>query len=212
VTDGIARDQKERLHEVLMATRVPTAAYVWGRFLAMLTASVGLAVLVLLAFTSMGRLLARLHPDIPSPSLGNTLVVWAIVILPATILLTGVGFTLGTLWPRRSTTMMLGMLVVWVMLYAFGSLLFGLPGHFYVYLDPTSTGILGTVYPVLLQNLQSALANVPVNQRSAVVLEIQKTLPDLSAWLIPHIGLALLGIAVVEVAAASFKRFRDVLS
>jgi hypothetical protein len=146
------------------------------------------------------------------PGFVDSLVVWAIVILPATILLTGVGFTLGTLWPRRSTTTRLGLLVVWVVLYAFGNLLFGFLSQIYVYLDPTSTGILGTIYPVVLQNLQAALPNVPLNQRSDVVLEIQQTLPDLSAWVIPHIGLALLGIAVVEVAAASFKRFRDVLS
>jgi ABC-type transport system involved in multi-copper enzyme maturation permease subunit len=43
VADAVVRDYKQRLHELIMTTAVPTWAYVWGRFLA------GLCICFLLA-------------------------------------------------------------------------------------------------------------------------------------------------------------------
>jgi ABC-type transport system involved in multi-copper enzyme maturation permease subunit len=212
VTDGVARDQKERLHEVLMASALPTSAYVWGRFLATACVGVSLAVLVLLADYGMGRWLATLHPEVPTPSLENNLIVWAIVILPATVFLTGVGFTLGTLWPHRSTVVRLGMLVGWLALFIFGNELFGVLNHAYRYLDPTSTGILSIVYPAFLGAAGDALAKVPPEQQAAVVAALQVNRPDLTAWVLPHAALAAFGVALVSLAATGFKRFRNALS
>jgi hypothetical protein len=34
--DGVARDVQRRTHELLMASAVPSRAYIWGRFLSSL--------------------------------------------------------------------------------------------------------------------------------------------------------------------------------
>ncbi len=212
VTDGVARDQKERLHEVLMASPLSTTVYVWGRFLATLCVSLSLAILALIADFGMGRWLATLHSDVPAPSLADNVVVWGIVIVPATVVLTSVGFALGTLWPARSTVARLGMLVGWLVLYTLGGGLFGSVYHVYEYVDPTSAGILALVEPEFLRAAFDALANVPPEQQAAVVMALQASRPDLSAWVVPHVVLAAVSLVLVAVAAAGFDRFRKVLS
>jgi ABC-type transport system involved in multi-copper enzyme maturation permease subunit len=212
VADGVTRDYKQRMHEVLMATPVPSWAYVWGRFLATLCVSLLLAVFVLIAENVMGSILAQMHPEMPVPVFAYTLIIWAVVILPAALFLTGVGFTLGTLLPRRSTSVMLGMLIAWVLLYTLGNNLFNLFDRLYVYLDPTSMGILGTLYPPFIQSVQTALANVPADQQASTLLQLQSVFPDLSAWALPHLGLAAFGVFLAGLAAVRFQRFQDVLS
>ena len=48
---GVAHDVKHRTHELLMTTPVPTWAYIIGRYLFYLLASVGLALILFVAFT-----------------------------------------------------------------------------------------------------------------------------------------------------------------
>src|SRR5256884_3560350 len=53
--DGVTRDLNRRTHELLMTTALPTWAYVWGRYLAGLVMSLGLALLLLASILGMGR-------------------------------------------------------------------------------------------------------------------------------------------------------------
>src|SRR5207244_2288730 len=55
--DGVTRDLQRRTHELLLATALPTWAYVWGRYLMGLVMSLALALLFLVAILGMGLLL-----------------------------------------------------------------------------------------------------------------------------------------------------------
>src|SRR5260221_7399011 len=54
--DGVTRDLHRHTHKLLMATALPTWAYVWGRYLAGLVMSLGLALLLLTSILGMGWL------------------------------------------------------------------------------------------------------------------------------------------------------------
>ena len=56
-TDGIARDLKQRTHELVMTTPLPTWAYVWGRYLSSVLLSVGLAGELLVAILVMAMVM-----------------------------------------------------------------------------------------------------------------------------------------------------------
>ena len=82
VTEGVARDYKKRVHEMLMATPLPTSAYVWGRFLAVLTIVLGQAILMLLAALLMGSILHLRNAEYPQPTLTNLVTVWELIVIP----------------------------------------------------------------------------------------------------------------------------------
>ena len=99
----MTRDLHRRTHELLLTTALPTWAYVWGRYLVGLVMSLGLAVLLLVAILGMGGLLHLTVTDYPAPQIGTVLLLWVGMVLPATILVSSLGFALGTLLPRLST-------------------------------------------------------------------------------------------------------------
>jgi hypothetical protein len=68
--DGVTRDLSRRTHELLMTTALPTWAYVWGRYLAGLLISLGLALLLLASILGMGGLLHLTVADYPLPQIG----------------------------------------------------------------------------------------------------------------------------------------------
>src|SRR5260370_13200194 len=74
--DGVTRDLSRRTHELLMATALPTWAYVWGRYLAGLVMSLGLAGLVLASILGMGWLLHLTITHSPLPEICNLMVIW----------------------------------------------------------------------------------------------------------------------------------------
>src|SRR5215469_590536 len=84
--DGVTRDLQRRTHELLMTTALPSRAYVWGRYLMGLLMSLGLAVLLLLAILGMGLLLHLTVTDYPAPVVGNVVLLWIGMVVPATIL------------------------------------------------------------------------------------------------------------------------------
>src|SRR5215472_986107 len=112
--DGVTRDVTRRTHELVVTTSVPTWAYVWGRYLAVLGTSLGLALLLLLALIAMGETLHLAIADYPAPVIGGTLLLWVGMVVPATVLVGGVGFALSTLAPRFSVLVKVVILVGWI--------------------------------------------------------------------------------------------------
>jgi ABC-type transport system involved in multi-copper enzyme maturation permease subunit len=202
VTEGVAGDYKKRFHEVLMTTTIPTPAYIWGRFLAVLSIVLGQAVLMLLAAFFIGSILHQRNAAYPPPAWNALLTVWGLVVIPATILIAGVGFSLGTFWPRRTRMIMLGILIVWILFYTLGDVL---------RINPTGSGIAGSLIPSIIQVANANLAAIPPDQKAAWIQKIQASLPDLHGWLLPQSGLALAGLLCVLAAAAGFRRFRNEL-
>ena len=203
VTEGIARDYKKRMHEVIMATSLSTPAYVWGRFLAVLSIAFGQALLMLLAGLVMGSILHLRNDAYPQPLLSNLIIVWALIVIPPMILITGIGFSLGTFWPRRTRLIMLGILIAWILLFTLGSIL---------RLNPTGSSIVVSIIPQLMQKANASLASLPLDQRAAWVQQLQANLPDVGGWIIPQYGLAAAGILLVGITTAGFRRFRNELN
>lgn len=213
--DGVAHDLKRRTYELLMATPLPTWAYVWGRYLTNLLLSLGLAVALLVALLAFDMALPLLDP--PSPALpsqaGNIFAIWAVVAMPATFLLSSVSFALGTLLPRYTTLVKVGIVIVWLGLAGLFALL---PSQaplsdWQLALDPTSVGrstMQDTRY--FLDFLHRFSDSAPAAQITRSLLATEQRLPDLWAWLAPQLAWAALALALVVFAAVSFKRFRNV--
>jgi ABC-type transport system involved in multi-copper enzyme maturation permease subunit len=202
VTEGVAADHRRRIHEVLMTTSLPSWAYIWGRFLAVLTEGLGLAGLLLSAYLLMGLLLHQRNAIYPLPAFTDVLSVWLVLVVPALIIIAGLGFTLGTLWPRHSRVMMLALLILWMLLFTVGGILG---------VNPTGNMMVIRLAPDLIQRVQAQLSAVPADQRTQIVLQAEAHLPDLSSVILPQYGLAAVGAALVAVAAGAFRRFRQVL-
>src|SRR5260370_34701276 len=74
--DGVTRDLSRRTHELLMATALPTWAYVWGRYLAGLVMSLGLAGLVLTSILGVGWAFHLTHTRYPMSEICNLMGIW----------------------------------------------------------------------------------------------------------------------------------------
>lgn len=213
--DGVTRDVQRRTHELLMASALPSWAYVWGRYLTGLLLSLGLALLTLAAILSMELLLHLSVSTDPMPPTGAVLLLWVGMVMPATILLSSVSFALGTLLPRHSMLVKISMLLVWVI----GVVI--LPSWiapdntptWYSAWDPTSAGTALAMlrqYGTDLQSQSAAAASAA--QAQHILLTISNTLPAIGNWLAPHLILAGLSLVLVLIAALVFKRFRGTLS
>lgn len=210
---GVARDLKQRTHEIVMSAAVSTRAYVWGRYLAVLIMGLGLALLMLLGIFVTGYAL-HLGPDYPPPNVPAILAIWAVVVPATVVLVTGVSFALGTLLPRFSNPVKLIVLTAW-----FFSLYLSIPENAlstYPAWDPTSRAMafeLTTQYrpesgpDLAFQFPQDQAALQQMRQR---IRDIEQRVPDLLPWLPPKLVYAGLGLATVALAAAGFRRFRNV--
>ena len=119
VADAVVRDYKQRLHELVMTTAVPTWAYIWGRFLASLCICFLLALpmlATLLVADLFWNVLVGSHPGYLVPDMGTVVVLWAAIILPAILLVSGLSFSLSTLLPRLSGQAKLIILLGWILL------------------------------------------------------------------------------------------------
>lgn len=213
-TDGVTRDVQRRTHELLMASALPSWAYVWGRYLTGLLMSLGLALLTLVAILSMELLLHLSVSTGPFSPTGAVLLLWVGMVVPATILLSSVSFALGTLLPRHSTLVKISMLIVWVV----GVVI--LPGWiapnntpaWYSAWDPTSAGTalaLLRQYPTDFQS-QSAAATTGA-QVQHILLTVSNSLPSIGSWLAPHLIEAGLSLLLVLLVAFGFQRFQNAL-
>lgn len=210
--DGVTRDLQRHTHELLLTTALPTWTYVWGRYLMGLLMSLALALLFLVAILGMGWLLHLTVTDYPLPLVGTVLLLWVGMVVSATILVSSLGFALGTLLPRLSTLIKVVILVAWIV----GGVVIPLgignttPPTWYINWDPTS-GITG--YGLRLSySLNPDPSITSEAQLQRLLLSIENKMPDLAGWFAPHLLLAGLSLVLVLVAALAFKRSRDTLS
>ena len=210
---GVARDLKQRTHEIVMSAPVPTQVYVWGRYLAVLAIGLGLALLMLLAIFVTGYAL-HLGPDYPPPNVPAILAIWATVVPATVVLVTGVSFALGTLLPRFSNPIKIIVLTAW-----FLSLYLSIPQNAlseYPAWDPTSRAMASVLYAQYLPEsdqdarLQYPKDNAALQQMRQGIRDLEQRNPDLLPWLPPKLAYAGLGLASVALAAAGFRRFRNV--
>jgi ABC-type transport system involved in multi-copper enzyme maturation permease subunit len=211
--DGVTRDLNRRTHELLMTTALPTWTYVWGRYLAGLVMSLGLALLLLASILGMGWLLHLTVTDYPAPEIGTVLLLWVGMVVSAVVLVSSFGFALSTLLPRLSTLVKVVILVAWIV----GALVIPLglgnttpPPAWYVNWDPTSGITALGLRPSYSINLDPTITNEA--QLQQFVLTVENKMPDLAGWFAPHLLLAGVSLALVLVAALAFKRSRETLS
>ena len=219
--DGVTRDLHRHTHELLMATALPIRAYVWGRYLAGLVMSLGLALLLLAAILGMGLFLHLTVADYPAPEIGIVLLLWVGMIVSATIVVSSLSFALGTLLPRLATLVKTVILLAWFVGVEIISIELGDASHaanfslpaWYINWDPTSNGIslgLFNKYMTDFSNLASKATSTAQMQHG--ILTVENSLIDLAGWFAPHLLLAGLSLLLVLVAALAFKRSREVLN
>jgi hypothetical protein len=210
--DGVTRDVSRRTHELLLTTALPTWAYVLGRYLASLLMSLGLALLMLVSLLGMGWLLHLTINDYPAPDLTAVLLLWVGMVVSATILVSSLGFTFSTLFPRLSMLIKVVILVAWI----FGGVVIPLglgntrPPAWAINWDPTSNmtahGLL-SLYPNPMSHAITSEA-----QLQQLILVIESKMPTLAGWFAPHLLLAGISLVLVLVAALTFKRSRDIFN
>ncbi|HZC76423.1 MAG TPA: ABC transporter permease [Ktedonobacterales bacterium] len=213
--DGVTRDLQRRTHELLMTTALPSWAYVWGRYLVGLLMSLGLATLLLAAILGMGAVLHLTIVDYPAPVIGNTLLLWVGMVVPATVLVSSVGFAVVTLFPRLSAMVKVVILMGWVVGTEVLPVLLYLPSGrlptwYVAWVPPSALTMLATVQQYQPNiDRQSAVA-LTTAQFQQLVNTVANKAPDISAWFAPHLVEALLSLLLVALAALAFRRFRNV--
>jgi ABC-type transport system involved in multi-copper enzyme maturation permease subunit len=217
--DGVSRDRSRRTHELLLATALPTWAYVWGRYLVGLLISLALAVLALAAILVMGLFLHLAITDYPLPQIGSLMVIWVGMIASATVLVSSLSFALGTVLPRLATLIKVAIPLAWFLGSQVPAIVFSQDSHaatfslpaWYIHWDPTSEAIaLHSQYFADFSNLASKADSAAQTQH--VLLMIENSLIDLWSWFVPHLLLAGVSLVLVLAAALAFQRSRDTLS
>ena len=203
--DGVGREHRQRTHELIMATAVPGWALVSGRFVAVLVQTLAAALLALAGTLTAQELVHATRPAFPAPDVASLLAVWALLVVPAGVLLAGVSFLAGTLAPRRGMVVKIAVVLVWIALAAVVDLTRNL--SWYPYWSPAGNALLGAADIAFVQGYV-AIAATAGGIDPALVLRAQQTALDLRPWMLPHLGLALLGLAGAAAAAAGFRRFR----
>jgi len=216
--DGVTRDFQRRTHELLMTTALPSWAYVWGRYLVGLLMSLGLATLLLVAILGTGTVQHLTTTYYPAPVLGNVLILWVVTVVPATVLVSSLGFAAVTLLPRLSTMAKILILLGWVVgAEVLPTLVYSpsgpdnLPPAWYSAWDPTSAPasvrMLQQYAPTFEQQFPTATTPAQVQH---LINTVANKAPDVSAWFAPHLIEALLSLLLVALAALAFRRFRNV--
>jgi ABC-type transport system involved in multi-copper enzyme maturation permease subunit len=220
---GVAHDVKGRTHELLMTTPVPAWAFVIGRYLFYLLASLGLALLMLAAVLLMGLVLHLTEQGYLAPQVNAILSLWVVAILPTTILLSSLSFALGTLLLRHSNLAALVVIVGWF-LSTIVLPLIPVPGLqlplWYKTWEPTNVGMSAVLIVPYQSGIDRILTAMPSDQptladsqHTLYALQVlEQKAPDVLPWLVPHLVWVGIGLALVLFAALSFKRFRNVLN
>jgi ABC-type transport system involved in multi-copper enzyme maturation permease subunit len=208
--DAVARDQKQRVHEILMTTPVSSATYVWGRFLAAMAATLTAAIVMIVAATAANLLIHISSAAYPAPAIGSLVISWLVLVLPAAVLLGGLSFAGATLFPRLAMAVKLGVVLVWVGLDLVVDIGHGLGG--FAYWTPTSNGTLKVLLPQLADRFVSSAVGLNDAGRAQLGSTLQQQLPDLWPWVGPHLVLVVIGLACVALTAIRFQRFRNVLN
>lgn len=210
-TEGVARDYKERMHELLMTTPVTAPIYVLGRFLAVLLVNLGLALLLLASVLATTWFLHLTQIGYPLPDLGLIVGIWTLAVVPATVAISGVSFALGTSFPRSTNAIKALVLAGWVGL-TFTADVFDHGGTWFTYWSPTSYGIVRVNVDRFLQEYQDTIRGVgDLSQHVTIALQLQSHLPSLAPWIFPHLILIVLSFALVLFVAVRFRRFGELM-
>jgi hypothetical protein len=135
------------------------------------------------------------------------------MVVPATLLVSSVGFAVSTVFPRLSTLVKVGILVAWLVGAQVIPQGFGkdtIPPAWYVNWDPTSVITARGLLPAYAMNLGPSITSEA--QLQQFVLSVENKLPILSGWFVPHLLLAGCSLVLVLVAALAFKRSHETLS
>jgi ABC-type transport system involved in multi-copper enzyme maturation permease subunit len=208
VADAVARDQRQRVHELLMATPISTAAYVWGRFLASFGVALMLSIVMVVAVAAADATIHLSDPTFPGVNLAALAVDWAVLVVPAVAVIGGLGFMLSTLMPRMATAAKVSVLLLWVMLTVVVDIGHGL--GWFGYWTPTGNGVLKVVPQAVAAHYADLLLAATANA-SDLAIQVQQQTPDLWPWVAPHAGLVALGAAFATIAAIGFRRFQNSL-
>jgi ABC-type transport system involved in multi-copper enzyme maturation permease subunit len=213
--DGVTRDLSRRTHEFLMTTTLSKWAYVWGRYLIGLLISLGLTLLLMATLLGMGEFSHLTVADYPAPDIGTVLLLWGGLVMPATVLVSSLSFALGTLIPRHATQVKVCIMVAWIVGAVFLPDLVNSPAAhtrlptWYVNWDPTGRATaIGTFtyYDATYDRFSKMATNSA--QLQHLILSVENKVPDISAWLVPHLIIAGLSLMLVVLAAFAFRRFR----
>jgi ABC-type transport system involved in multi-copper enzyme maturation permease subunit len=227
--DGVSLDLKRRTHEILMTSALPSRAYIWGRYLAALLVAFGMSCLLLLALLVVGVGL-HLHAGdyYPALDLPGSLVIWAVVVLPPTLLFSSLCFAFGLLLPRQSNLVKAGAVFAW---FAFGLVLQAftfaqvrnVPGFdtgnppawwtAYETWQPTNTDSGHLFIERFLQRLDAVVTNgaLSAQQAQQQATALYGQMPDLGSFAVAHVVWIGVGVAAVAVASLTFRRFRNVI-
>jgi len=214
--DGVTRDLTRRTRELLMTTAVPSWAYVWGRYLTGLLMSLGLAVLLLAAILGMGLLQHLTIPAYPTPQIDTVLLLWVGMVVPATVLVSSLSFTLSTLLPNLTSVIKVSILVGWVVgAEVLPALIYfplgptNLPTWYSAW-DPTSAVTALVMFAKYSSGAsQQTHAATSSAQLQQILNSVTGQTPDISAWFAPHLIEAGLSLLLVVLAALAFRRFRN---
>ena len=203
---AVSHDYHDRTHEILMATPMPSIPYVLGRFLAALVTGVGAAVLLLVAIATGNLFVHASDAGFPAQDFVALSITWSILVVPAVVVLSGVSFLLGTLFPRLATPIRVLIVLLWAVLSVVVDIGHGL--GWFGFWTPTGNGVLKVIPQQVAQVYAIQLARgVP----SEAASRVQQTMPDLMPWVGPHLGLVIIGLACGVAAALTFRRFKGVM-
>jgi ABC-type transport system involved in multi-copper enzyme maturation permease subunit len=206
--DGVAREHRQRTHELVMTTAVPAWALVAGRFVAVLAQTIAAALLALAGTLAALLLVHAAQPEFPAPDVRSLLALWAVLVVPAGVLLAGASFLAGTLAPRRGMVVKIAVVLVWIALAAVVDLTRTL--DWYPFWSPAGSALLGVADTAFVQTYV-AIAGTTTAADPTVALRAQQTALDLRPWMLPHLGLAAIGLAAAAAAAAGCRRFRGLV-
>ena len=206
--DGVAREHRQRTHELVMTTAVPGWALVAGRFVAVLAQTLVAALLALAGTLAAQWLVHATQPAFPAPDARALLALWGLLVVPAGVLLAGASFLAGTLAPRRAMVVKIAVVLVWIALAAVVDLTRDFT--WYPYWSPAGSALLGVADATFVQ-AYVAIAGTSSGADPSIMLRAQEAALDLRPWMLPHLGLAAIGLAGAAAAAAGFRRFRGLV-
>jgi hypothetical protein len=210
-TDAVARDWTRGTRDLILSTPLPTWAYVWGRCLASLLLGLVFAGLYLVAILLVAVLLHLAQGTrYPPPAFPGDIAVWALIVAPPTVLLSGVSSALGAVVPRRTNLIKAGMLVVWLVggeSLEVALLRPGVPSWVALW-DPTSIAPEIQLNGQFFHTLSTAAQQMDVPAFLRFVRVYQQTLPDLHTWVAPHLVWAGVGLLAIAAATLRFHRIR----
>ena len=208
VADGVARDHRQRVHELLMAAPISTSSYVLGRFVASLGVAILLSIVMLAAIAVADLTISFSEPDFVALNWAGLILTWAVLVVPAVVVIGGFSFMLSTLMPRIATAAKVTVVLAWVLLSVVVDVGHGL--GWFGYWTPTGNGVLKVIPPAAAEHYASLL-QAGTGSASSLSLRVQQQLPDLWPWVVPHVGLVVIGAACAGFAALRFRRFQNSL-